>query len=383
MIQESDKDELILKVLDGIATPDEIQTLARWMETDPSNEVYFDQLKKAWNLTSGPIPSEERVEHELGNYMEYIRSKHRKYSIGLLLKYAAIVMIPLLSVIYWLQLEKDEIPSQMAVGNPGIIPGEHKAMLITAQGQTIALLPSQERDICVQEDFVVKNGQAGIVYQDSKKAVSTLQYNTLKTPRGGEYTVVLSDGTKVYLNAASELKYPVQFDSKKRQVHLSGEAYFNVTKSGQPFVVNIDGSKIRVYGTRFNVKGRSQKTVETVLIEGKIGFKSPGRDEIQVIPGEQVAYNVGSGDIKVERVDVQYAMAWLNNVFRYRDKPLDLVLEDISTWYGVEFEARTELARIEITMNLSKETPIDEVIQFLEEMTDCKFIKERGHYIVK
>ena len=153
MIQESDKDELILKVLDGIATPDEIQTLARWMETDPSNEVYFDQLKKAWNLTSGPIPSEERVEHELGNYMEYIRSKHRKYSIGLLLKYAAIVMIPLLSVIYWLQLEKDEIPSQMAVGNPGIIPGENKAMLITAQGQTIALLPSQERDICVQEDL--------------------------------------------------------------------------------------------------------------------------------------------------------------------------------------------------------------------------------------
>ena len=82
-------------------------------------------------------------------------------------------------------------------------------------------------------------------------------------------------------------------------------------------------------------------------------------------------------------VILQYATAWLNNVFRYRDKPLDLVLEDISTWYGVEFEARTELARIEITMNLSKETPIDEVIQFLEEMTDCKFIKERGHYIVK
>ena len=217
-------DELILRVLDGVATPDEIQTLAQWLKASPENEVYFNQLKKASNLTSGPIPAKERVEYELGNYMKYIRSKHRKYSIGQLVKYAAIVMIPLLSVIYWLQLEKDEIPSQMAVGNPGIMPGEHKAMLITAQGQTIALLPSLERDICVQEDLVVKNGQAGIVYQDSKKAVSTLQYNTLKTPRGGEYTVVLSDGTKVYLNAASELKYPVQFDSKKRQVHLSGEA---------------------------------------------------------------------------------------------------------------------------------------------------------------
>ncbi|MFR7811608.1 MAG: hypothetical protein ACLU4N_21495 [Butyricimonas faecihominis] len=74
MMQKSDKDELILKVLDGIATPDEIQALARWMETDPENEVYFNQLKKAWNLTSGPIPSEERVEHELKSYMKYIRS---------------------------------------------------------------------------------------------------------------------------------------------------------------------------------------------------------------------------------------------------------------------------------------------------------------------
>lgn len=162
-------DELILRVLDGVATPDEIQTLAQWLKASPENEVYFNQLKKAWNLTSGPIPAKERVEYELGNYMKYIRSKHRKYSIGQLVKYAAIVMIPLLSVIYWLQLEKDEIPSQMAVGNSGIMPGEHKAMLITAQGQTIALLPSLERDICVQEDLVVKNGQAGIVYQDSKK----------------------------------------------------------------------------------------------------------------------------------------------------------------------------------------------------------------------
>ena len=75
-------DELILRVLDGVATPDEIQTLAQWLKASPENEVYFNQLKKAWNLTSGPIPAKERVEYELGNYMKYIRSKHRKYSIG-------------------------------------------------------------------------------------------------------------------------------------------------------------------------------------------------------------------------------------------------------------------------------------------------------------
>ena len=96
MMQKSDKDELILKVLDGIATPDEIQALARWMETDPENEVYFNQLKKAWNLTSGPIPSEERVEHELKSYMKYIRSKRGKFRVWQVLKYAAVIVVPLL-----------------------------------------------------------------------------------------------------------------------------------------------------------------------------------------------------------------------------------------------------------------------------------------------
>lgn len=338
MIQESDKDELILKVLDGIATPDEIQTLARWMETDPSNEVYFDQLKKAWNLTSGPIPSEERVEHELGNYMEYIRSKHRKYSIGLLLKYAAIVMIPLLSVIYWLQLEKDEIPSQMAVGNPGIIPGEHKAMLITAQGQTIALLPSQERDICVQEDFVVKNGQAGIVYQDSKKAVSTLQYNTLKTPRGGEYTVVLSDGTKVYLNAASELKYPVQFDSKKRQVHLSGEAYFEVARdTNRPFYVVTDAVRVKVYGTEFNVNTYGIGGTQTTLVSGKVGIRGKSSGQEYMMEPLQLAEFDVNGEFKgIRNVNAGTYTAWKEGFFVFENEGLEDILNRLSRWYDVD-----------------------------------------------
>ena len=90
-----------------------------------------------------------------------------------------------------------------------------------------------------------------------------------------------------------------------------------------------------------------------------------------------------STGIKIQPVDVQYATAWLDGVFRYRDKPLDLVLEDISTWYGVSFESREGLDKIEVTMNLNKTTPIDEVVSFLERVTNRKFIKERGYYIVK
>ena len=378
MMQESDKDELILKVLDGIATPDEIQALARWMETDPSNEVYFNQLKKAWNLTSGPIPSEERVEHELGNYMEYIRSKHQKYSIGLLLKYAAIVMIPLLSVICWLQLEKDEIPSQMAVGNPGIIPGEHKAMLITAQGQTIALLPSQERDICVQEDFVVKNGQAGIVYQDSKKAVSTLQYNTLKTPRGGEYTVVLSDGTKVYLNAASELKYPVQFDSKKRQVHLSGEAYFEVARdTNRPFYVVTDAVRVKVYGTEFNVNTYGIGGTQTTLVSGKVGIRGKSSGQEYMMEPLQLAEFDVNGEFKgIRNVNVR---TYKEGFFVFENEGLEDILNRLSRWYDVDvFYGSEKVKGYHFTGHMEKYEDVEIILNAISKMVGVHFtIKDR------
>ena len=356
------------------------------METDPSNEVYFNQLKKAWNLTSGPIPSEERVEHELGNYMEYIRSKHRKYSTGLLLKYAAIVMIPLLSVIYWLQLEKDEIPSQMAVGNPGIIPGEHKAMLITAQGQTIALLPSQERDICVQEDFVVKNGQAGIVYQDSKKAVSTLQYNTLKTPRGGEYTVVLSDGTKVYLNAASELKYPVQFDSKKRQVHLSGEAYFEVVRdTNRPFYVVTDAVRVKVYGTEFNVNTYGVGGTQTTLVSGKVGIrgKSSGR-EYMMEPLQLAEFDV-NGEFKgIRNVNAGTYTAWKEGFFVFENEGLEDILNRLSRWYDVEFRFKDEkLKEFQFTGTVNRDEGLDGILNLMERMNVVSFEKRNGYIWVK
>ena len=222
-----------------------------------------------------------------------------------------------------------------------------------------------------------------IVYDSVVNNTREIEYNTLVIPAGYTYNVTLADGTRVTLNAGSRLKYPVEFIGDKREVELSGEAYFDVTKSGKPFEVSVSDSKIRVYGTQFNVKTSRENTVETVLVEGKIGFRAPGREEVKVVPGEQVSYNAASGNVDVRQVDTRYATAWMDGVFKYQDKKLNLVLEDISAWYGIEFELQTDITMIEVTMNLNKKTPIEEVISFIELMANCKFIKERGHYIVK
>ena len=381
MMQKSDKDELILKVLDGIATPDEIQALARWMETDPSNEVYFNQLKKAWNLTSGPVPSEERVEHELKSYMKYIRSKRGKFRVWQVLKYAAVIVVPLLLGIYWLQQEHMEEQSQMTMHKTGIVPGGYKATLITAQGKAITLLPSAEEDIRVQENFVVKNGQKGIVYKYTKKQTTTLQYNTLKTPRGGEYTITLSDGTRVYLNAASKLKYPVQFDSKRREVYLSGEAYFEVTKDmNRPFYVVTDAVRVKVYGTEFNVNTNGIGGTQTTLVSGKVGIWGRGSVQEYIMKPFQLAEFGDNGEFKgIRDVDVKTYTAWKEGFFVFEDEGLEGILNRLSRWYDVDiFYSNERVKTYHFTGHMEKYENIETILNAISKMVGVHFtIKEK------
>ena len=293
---------------------------------------------------------------------------------------AAVLCCGLVLAFLW-QREEEKVPEIIKVAK--VIEIDHKftePTLVLADGSQLNLR-EEKKDLAVQKPNI-RITDDHLTY-DTMETTREIVYNMLIVPSGCTYNVTLADGTVVTLNAESRLKYPEEFVGEVREVELLGEAYFNVAKSGNPFVVNVDSSKIRVYGTQFNVKGRRHKMIETVLVKGKIGFKSPGCAEIRVVPGEQVTYNVVSGEVKVEQVDVHYAMGWLENVFRYRNRTLAFVLEDIAAWYGVKFEISPERAKDEITMNLTKEIPVEEVLQFIEKMTNCKFIKERGHYIVQ
>ena len=373
---ESNKDELILRVLDGVATPDEIRTLAHWIELDAENEVYFNQLKKASNLTSGPIPSEKRVEQELLGYMTYIRSRRWKHSIREVLKYAAIMLIPLMVGIYWLHRVNIKTQTQMVVCKPEIKPGEYKATLITSQGDVIALLPSQEKDIHVQENLVVKNGQTGIVYQDSRKDTYILEYNTLKTPRGGEYTIVLSDGTKVYLNAASELKYPIQFNSEKREVYLLGEAYFEVTRdTNRPFYVITDAVRVKVYGTEFNVNTYGVGGTQTTLVSGKVGIQGKGSIREYIMKPSQLAEFKDNGDFGgIRKVNAEIYTAWKEGFFVFEDEGLENILNRLSRWYDVDvFYGSEKVKEYHFTGHMEKYENVETILNAISKMVGVHF----------
>lgn len=376
MTYNFDKDELILKVLDGEATPDEILVLSRWIETDPANEDYFNQLKKAWNLTSGPVSSKKREEEELQNYMRYIRSKRGVYTLRRIFKYVAIIILPLLAGIYLLQKERAEKDLRLTVVTDEIKPGEYKAILTTAMGNTISLLPSDQGDIQVDENILVTNGQAGIVYNNAKSTELSLQYNTLQTPKGGEYTVTLSDGTRVYLNAASKMKYPVMFDEEKREVFLSGEAYFEVTKdTNRPFYVITDAMRVKVYGTEFNVNTYSMQGIQTVLVSGKVGVRGKNSKEEYIMQPSQLAEFSETGVFKgIREVNPVTYTAWRNGRFVFEDEGLEEILNRLSRWYNVDvFYSNEKVKEYHFTGHMEKYENMEVILRAISKMVGVHF----------
>ena len=202
-------------------------------------------------------------------------------------------------------------------------------------------------------------------------------YNRVSTPRGGEYTIVLEDGTRVSLNAQSELRYPVAFNGKTREGQLMGEAYFEVAPDAEhPFIVKTEGMNIRVLGTTFNVCAYREGKARTTLVEGKVKVRA-GQQEHVLAPGQQLSRS-RDGQVEVREVDVSNYTAWRNQRFVFEDYSLEEVLYQLERWYNVTFFIRNESAReLRFTGDLPKYEHLDKVLEKLELVTYIRFVQEK------
>lgn len=224
-----------------------------------------------------------------------------------------------------------------------IPPGGNKAILTLADGKTITLNEAADGELVKAEGMVIrKTGHGQLVYEvvGNEAAAATDSHNTVSTPKGGTYQIILPDGTTVWLNAASTLKFPTSFVSlNERKVELNGEAYFEVTKNAkQPFKVLTAKQEVQVLGTHFNISSYADEpAVKTTLFEGSVKVKNlRGVKEGNVIlkPGQQSIIN--EGVIKVTKADVDEVLAWKNGVFVFNDEPLESIMKKVSRWYDVE-----------------------------------------------
>ncbi|CAL1518777.1 FecR domain-containing protein [Chitinophaga sp. MM2321] len=228
--------------------------------------------------------------------------------------------------------------------NDDIRPGGNKAILTLSNGRKISLDTISIGSLAHNGDAHIRKQDNGeLIYQDEPyNGGQDIGYHTITIPRGGEYKVVLADGTKVWLNAGSILHYPVTFNNSERRVTLSGEAYFEVApQMGKTFVVDAGHAEIQVLGTHFNINTYHENRISTTLAEGAV--RVSGMDKSLVLkPGQQAISDQQTRDIKVKQVNVEEALAWKNGLFHFNNTNIVSIMQEVGRWYNVEIVYATK-----------------------------------------
>lgn len=313
---------------------------------------------------------------------ESIRTQHVKKLQWYKLPLAAAIGITVLSLglyLYWSRAEQVVKPAQIAVSP--IIPGGNKAILTLEDGSRVVLDNSDNGVLANQGPAVIskeKNGK--LVYNTVAVAANQpMKYNSIVIPRGGQYQLVLPDGTKVWLNAASSLRFPVAFTGKDRKVELSGEAYFEVAKNKEkPFHVIANGTEVEVLGTHFNVNSYT-KEVNTTLVEGAVKLKATG-NEVILKPGQSGITTENKG-FDVKMADMESTLAWKNGLFIFHDENLHSIMEKVSRWYDVEIEYRGNVQHKQLYGKVSRYEQVKELLNNME-LTGIVHFKIEGRRII-
>ncbi|MEI3421956.1 MAG: FecR domain-containing protein [Butyricimonas faecihominis] len=261
--------------------------------------------------------------------------------------------------------------------------GESKALLVLSSGTKVEL-NSQIGDTIRKKGFIL-NERDYIDYsrQDNDSQVKEVVYNELIVPAGGEYRLVLSDGSVVYMNSESRLKYPVKFIEDKRVVKLEGEAYFDVTHDEQhPFIVRTEQLNVKVLGTGFNVMAyKGDARTEVTLVHGKVDVKSKNISEI-LTPSRQFVMNNDTREYEVRSVNVNTYVDWKNGILNFDAMPLEELGEKVSRWYGVKFFfSKESLKYLKFSGAFKKYNNIDYILDLIEATTDVSF-KLKGDVVI-
>lgn len=283
---------------------------------------------------------------------------------------AAVVLFIIGAGVYYNSRPHDPIAEQLppATIMPDIAPGGNIATLTLSDGSTIALDTAANGSLALQGSTAVIKLQKGqLAYNAGKPANGKILYNTIHTPRGGQYQVTLPDGSKVWLNAASSLRFPTAFTGKTREVEITGEAYFEIAANAKvPFYVKTNGMAVEVLGTKFNVNAYSDEPVtRTTLLEGSVRVRKDGATTM-LTPGQQ-ADLTPKGNVEIRKeADVDAAMAWKNGLFRLTSSDVPTIMRQLARWYDVEVQFEGDIPSGHITGEVPRNTSLSKVLKVFE-----------------
>ncbi|UTN03956.1 FecR domain-containing protein [Flavobacterium bizetiae] len=367
--------------------------LKKYQEGTLSNE---DKDKvDAWYLHKASNSNLQLNEYELEDSYQYLKEKlplkqeTKVIRIWPRVAVASSIAVLLGTGIFYFTKTKEQ-PIQVAEKPQEIAPGGNRGILILSNGKQIVLADISAKDTIAKEgeedEVTIKMGANGVITYiinpntDASKADANL-FNTLSTPTGGQYNIVLADGTKVYLNAVSSIKYPTQFNGDQRIVELDGEAYFEVAKNkNKPFIVKSGDQDIEVLGTHFNVHAYdNESVVKTTLLEGSVAVSYKNQKAI-LKPGQQSNVSDKFTKITVKQVDTEAAIAWKNGRFKFDNADLKTVMRQLERWYGIKVEYRGDVPDVRFNGGTFMNKNLSEVLKVLE-LSNIKF-KVEGKTII-
>ena len=360
---------LIQLDLVGGLSPEEKGKLENWIDESEEHRLLFYKIKKQLSV------------NEIRNYLqtdvEDAWKKVREKTFGApavrprrvlkWLKYAAVVLPVSLSLSLWYTWKEKMENKQATVACLSPV-------LTLDNGEKYQLDPEEQTEIYVDEEVKAYQAGGGLIYDTTARQEEN-KYNRIEVPRGSEYWIVLPDGTRVWLNAATELKYPVAFHAKERRVYLKGEAYFEVAPDkNRPFYVETEEVKIRVLGTVFDVNTHYTRGVRTVLVEGAVALEWGDQKEIRMKPGELADFDRTTTEVTLKEVDVTSYISWKEGYFVFEDEPLEEIMHTLSLWYDKEFLFVGKRSRaLHFSGHIKRYERIETILSAITDVTGVEF----------
>ena len=354
--------ELITKHLIGKLSVEEKRTLDSWLE-EPYNRLQFDKITDAESFLNKFEKYEKYDTKKIWNKFE----KSKRKSIRVWLAYAAVTLIPLCIGALILEMSSFKKSENYLLSLNKEISSD-EIMLSTNNGSYV--LGKSDTTLLI-DNINVETGLEQLSYSSKKKSdlPQKLVYNTLQTPKGVKYKVVLSDGTEVWLNSETKFRYPVEFVANNREVFVEeGEAFFDVsTNKKKPFVVNFNDKKIQVLGTEFNLKSYNNEEVDLItLLEGSIKLLTENNN-IELLPNQQAVVRKANDKMQIKSVEGSFYTAWKDNVYLYKNQPLSTIVSDLERDFDIRvFYKSQNLKNEKFSLKISRKIPFEAIFSAIE-----------------
>ena len=368
-------EKLLQKYLDGQCNRAEMEELYAWLQSSGSNRSLLTAMQREFEKTMSEhhdIPSEvsDRIETRLLQDISQEKVVRLPQRMRLRWIAAAVVLLAGSGIYYYMStvssrktLTADN--SALAADTGDIAPGTNKAILTLANGDVVTL-DSAGNQVINQGQAIVhqQNGQLHYAAQGSSDVVT---YNTLTVPRGGQFNIVLSDGSHVWLNAASSMRYPTSFKGDRREVEIQGQGYFEVAPdASKPFFVKANNTEVQVLGTQFDIMAYAdEKSINTTLIEGLVNVKY-GNIQQRLRPGQQAVVDPVTGNMVVMPADVDQVTAWKTGFFEFDNASLADILRQLSRWYDIEVSYKQTGNERLFGGRISRSLPLSDILHMLE-----------------